>query len=275
MQTIYIDVLIVLNIYVNFMLLMAVSKITHSKIKKKRGIISAIYGSLYSLIILLPETGNFLNIFIKLFASVTIVFIAFGYGNAKRLILNTIIFFAVNFIFGGAIFAVYILLEPSFIHFNNTYFYVDFSLLLLIFVTAFLYTLISIFNYFSEKISPEGYKIIIKHCKKSVVINGFADTGNLLVDFFTGKPVIICGSEELSEIINLSGIKNAEDFLKIKGFRIIPYSTISGESMIPVFTPDEVFIVNDKNNFHKKADVLIGIKNNEEYAIFNPKLLKF
>jgi hypothetical protein len=44
--------------------------------------------------------------------------------------------------------------------------------------------------------------------------------------------------------------------------------------MLAVFSPDEVIIVNEENCMKKSVDVLIGIKSNEECAIFNPQLLK-
>jgi len=241
-----------------------------------RGIISAVYGSLYSLIILLPDIGIFFNMLIKLFAAVTIVLIAFGFGGIKRLIINTVCFFAVNFIFAGFIFAVYIWLKPSFIYFENTYFYIDFSLLLLIFITSFLYTALSIFRYFSDRnlILSSEYRITIKYMGKSVTLDGLADTGNSLVDFFTGKPVIICSPEEISGIVNLSGTDSPEKFLKLKGFRIIPYSTISGSGMIPVFSPDEIILINAQTGSQKSINAMIGIHSSEKKAIFNPSLLK-
>lgn len=274
MQTIYIDVLIVLNIYVNFILILATSKITRSKVSNIRGILSASYGSIYSLLILFPKINSLLNICIKIFAVVTIVLIAFGYVNFKRTLINTVCFFTSNFIFGGVIFGIYIWLEPSFIHFNNTYFYIDFSLLLLIFITAFIYMMLSIFQYFSDRFSAlsDSYRIIIKYKGKITVLDGIADTGNSLVDFFSGKSVIICDREKLSEIIDLS-----EDCINLKGFRLIPYSTIGNAGMITVFSPDEVLIVSDTSKYKKNVNALIGIQpenNSQKSAIFNPCLLK-
>ncbi len=274
MQTIYADVLIVLNIYINFILILATSKITRSRIADKRGIISAVYGSFYTLMILLPELDIFFNLLIKLFAGATIVLISFGFGNLKRFFINTVCFFGVNFIFGGVIFAVYIWLEPSFIHFNNTYFYVDFSLLLLIFVTAFLYTALNIFRFLFDRnlILTDDYNVTVKYKGKTAVLEGLADTGNSLVDFFSGKPVIICSRCEMSEIVDIP--ENAEECLKIKGFRIIPYSTVSGEGMIPVFTPDEVVITSRNTGCCKKADVMIGIRDIDKKAVFNPNIIR-
>ena len=48
MKSIYLDVLIVLNIYVNYFLLRATAKFTHTPLKTIRCIISSVIGSLFS-----------------------------------------------------------------------------------------------------------------------------------------------------------------------------------------------------------------------------------
>ena len=84
MKSIYLDVLIVLNIYVNYFLLRATAKFTHTPLKTIRCIISSVIGSLFSLTILLPA-GNFLiPLAIKLGAAVVIVGMAFGVKDKKH-----------------------------------------------------------------------------------------------------------------------------------------------------------------------------------------------
>lgn len=274
MQTIYVDVLIVLNIYVNYFLLRTTAKLTHCRLSAGRCFIVSLYGSLFSLLILVPHINSILNFIIKLFAGTSIVVMAFGYRNKSRLFMNTLCFFMTNFVFAGVIYAVYISLNPSFIHFNNTYFYIDFSLLLLIIITALLYVILCAARFFMDKFSAVSgsYRIYIKYKGRMTAVNGLADTGNSLVDFFSGKPVIICSMKSIRNIVELDLTENISNLPK--GFRVIPYSTIGNTGMLMVFAPDEVIIVNEESRFKKSVDVLIGIKSSEECAIFNPQLLK-
>ncbi|MDE6092497.1 MAG: sigma-E processing peptidase SpoIIGA, partial [Ruminococcus sp.] len=194
MQTIYIDILIVLNIYVNYFLLRITAKLTHSPLSTGKCIISAVYGSLFSLLILAPQLNTYVNIIIKIFAAVTIVMIAFGFHGKKRIFINTVSFFTSNFILAGTIYAVYSWLKPEFVHFNNSYFYIDFSLLLLVVTTAIMYFIVYIMGIFLDRI-PDGtdyYNVIIRYKDKVITLNGLADTGNSLTDFFSGSPVIVC-----------------------------------------------------------------------------------
>lgn len=268
MQTIYIDILIILNIYVNYFLLRITAKFTHSPLRTARCIISAVYGSLFSLLILAPQLNNCLNILIKSSAAVTIVIMAFGFHGKKRFFLNTVSFFSANFLLGGTVYAVYSWLKPEFVHFNNSYFYIDFSLLLLVVTTAVMYFIVRIVENVIDRI-PDGadcYDVIIRYRDKVITLNGLADTGNSLTDFFSGSPVIVCGKEKFSDV--------TENGSNIKGFRLLPCSTVSGNGIIPVFRPDEILILNNLNGERKKVDAVIGLGENSEKAVFNPRLLK-
>ncbi len=273
MYTIYIDVLIILNIYINFFLLRTTAKLTHSPLKISRCIVASAYGSIFSLIILFPAVGIPLSLAFKLIAAVTIVIAAFGTGGKIRLLINIIVFFSVNFIFAGVIYAVYSWLRPEFMHFNNTYFYIDFSLAVLVCTTAALYICVCLIRFAFDRI-PAGsgyYKIIIRYRDKIISLCGLADTGNALVDYFTGKPVIICGKDKLTEI---TGYEAPDTDRFPKGFRLIPCSTVSSDGLIPVFRPDEVIILDGKNGIRKSVEAMIGFGENSQEAIFNPKLLR-
>lgn len=270
MQTIYVDVLIVLNIYVNFFLLRITAGITHSPLRIGRCAAASVYGSLFSLTILLPELGTFLSLLIKFAAAVSIVAFAFGLRGKKRLMLNTAAFFTANFVLAGTVYGVYTLLRPEFIHFNNACFYIDFSLLILIITTAALYFAVRILRIFTDKAPDGDYRVFIRSGDKVLSLTGLADTGNALVDYFTGSPVIICSEESYSE---LTGTELDISLLP-KGFRLLPCTAVSGRGLIPVFRPDEVLISSCTNGGRKPVDAVIGFGECGGKAVFNPKLLK-
>ena len=270
METIYVDVLIVLNIYVNFFLLRITAGITHSPLRTGRCAAASVYGSLFSLTILLPELGTLLSLIIKLAAAISIIALAFGYHGKTRLFLNTAAFFTANFVLAGTVYGVYNMLKPEFIHFNNACFYIDFSLIILVVSTAVLYFAVRMIQIFANKAIDGDYMVIIRKGDKVISLTGLADTGNALVDYFTGSPVIICSKESFS---NLTGTELNISLLP-KGFRLLPCTAVSGNGLIPVFRPDEVVISNCTNGGRKPVDAVIGFGQCEGKAIFNPKLLK-
>ena len=55
--------------------------------------------------------------------------------------------------------------------------------------------------------------------------------------------------------------------------RLIPCATVTGSGVVPVFAPDEVLICEACSGVRKPVDALIGIQQEQDGAIFNPKLL--
>ncbi len=280
---IYVDVLIVVNIYITYFLLMAVSKISHTPLKLGRCIISSVAGGLFSLMILVPDMNYFLNIVLKFTVSVIIIIIGFGMKTGFKYTMKLILwFYAMNFIFAGIMLSLRYAFSLSFMRYSNSYFYMDFSLLSLIIFTIISYALVCLIRYIIDKGNLSGgvYRVIIKNNGKVISVDGISDTGNSLVDSFSGKPVIICGKAELEKIIEIpefSLISN--DYLSysqlLRNFRIIPYSTIGESGIIPIFAPDEILIREDKSQRIKQVDALIGISSKNIKAVFNPEILKW
>ena len=271
MQTIYIDILIVLNIYVNFFLLRTAAGLTHSPLKNLRCAAASFYGSLYSLLILAPELPPVIAVIIRLFAAFTITAAAFGFHGRLRLIINTGAFFAANFILAGLMYAVYPTLLAGRVHFNNSYFYIDFSLMILVVTTVALYAVVYAARYFLDRFSPQtgSYRVLIHYKNRVIDLAGLADTGNSLVDFFSGAPVIVCDGENFPEMADL-----VPDKLP-RGVRVIPCRTVSGAGLMPVFKPDDVLIINGVSGQRKPVDAVIGLGSSSGKAVFNPVLLKY
>lgn len=260
-MTIYIDVLIILNIYVNYFLLKTTSKLTHTPLKTWRCLLASFYGSLYSLMILAPPIPVSVTIPIKLTAAISITILAFGLCSCSRILKNIIAFFTVNFIFGGFMYFIYAWIKPDSMRFANSFFYIDFSLLVLLITTALLYVLVCLIKRITIKNDYYNWRLIIRSGTRIINLDGLADTGNSLIDFFSGKPVIICNREDIGSI-------------KAK-IRLIPFSTISENGVIPVFKPDEVVAVNNATGEKKNVDVMIGLGTTNGKAIYNPKIIKY
>lgn len=271
MQTIYIDVLIILNIYVNYFLLRTAARITHSPLSTLRCIAASAFGSLFSLTILLPPLNGIVSTLLRIFSAAAIMLAAFGWSDIRRLIMNTAAFFIANFLLAGSVYAVSFCFAPEFVHINNGCFYIDFSLLILILTTAAMYAIVWAARVISGRLPAEQgkYRVLVRY--RNIVVNmaGLADTGNVLVDMFTGVPVIVCGREQFSEFIPDKCEKLP------RGFRYIPCCTVSESGVMPVFCPDEILILNSADGSRKPVEAMIGLGECPGTAIFNPGLLKF
>ena len=161
------------------------------------------------------------------------------------------------------------MLKPHFIRFNNGCFYIDFSLLILIVTTAALYAAVRLTRNTLDRAPVGSWVVTVRKGRRTVRLNGLADTGNGLVDFFTGTPVMICPEEYVEK---LTGVPLDTDKLP-RGVRLLPCSAVTGSSLIPVFRPDEVLITCE-NGGGKTVDAVVGFGECGGKAVFNPKLLK-
>ena len=76
-QTIYIDVLLAVNIFINYFLLLAAAKFLAVRRIRLRILAASILGAAYSLTMLLPSIPMVLALLMKLAMSASLVFVAF------------------------------------------------------------------------------------------------------------------------------------------------------------------------------------------------------
>jgi stage II sporulation protein GA (sporulation sigma-E factor processing peptidase) len=114
------------------------------------------------------------------------------------------------------------------------------------------------------------WSLRISYGGKLIEVDGLADTGNALTDTFSGKPIVICSRESLESLLEVPTLDSLDT---LRGFRLVPFSTIGESGVVVSFKPDSVTIVDTTSGFSKSVDVLIGISGECERAIFNPKIL--
>lgn len=270
MGVIYIDLLIIINLYITFFLLKAAAAFLHLKISNRRILAGSLAGGLSSLIILLPPLPILLNGVAKTAAGFAIVLIVFGYKSRYEYLKNSLIFIIINIIFAGVTLLLWFFAAPLGMEYNNGSVYFDISFVALIVTTAAAYLLIRVLRYILDvkNAGERNYAISVSAGGNTVTFNALADTGNMLTDYFSGLPVIICPGA-VSELF-------AEHEKRGVPPRFLPYNTIDSSGLIPAYKADEIIIKSD-NMPDKSVKALIGIadkdtaKNSE--AIFNPKLL--
>ncbi len=274
---IYIDILIITSIYANFFLLKTTARLLHSPVSGGKCVFSAAVGSLFSLVILLPELNTLLLLIIRILSAALMIITAFSGRSPKELYRTGLVFFFVSFIFAGIEYGVSILSGGKNMVWHNSVLYVNISLLTLVISTIISYAAISFFRYFIDggNSSDEKYLVTITRNGKTASFTAVGDTCNNLTDAFTGRPVIVCGRNDISGIFEPNELEEVlSEEKSVHGWRLIPFSTISSGGMIPVFKPSDVIIKGTESSSRRSADVYIGVVNRDmEYAVFNPKIL--
>ncbi len=271
-MVIYVDVLVALNLYINFLLLYATALILKRGITRKRLVLAALAGAFGALVILLPTLNVFVSLVYKILLGAVITLIAFGKQKPADFAICALFFLLVNFIFAGVINALWALFSPIGMIYENGVFYFDIPIAAIIAFTAAAFFLIKLVKLISGKLSRSKkiceVKIISDNGKAD--LRGLCDTGCGIKDAFSGTPVIVCEFNKIEEIVPQS-VKEYLAGKAVEKIRLIPLNTVSGETLLPIFGAKSIFI-NGKN-----TNALIGVsktKLGEDIdCVFDPEII--
>ncbi len=274
---IYLDVLFITNTVITLMYISALAKITHTSAKKARVRLAALLGGLSGMLLIFNTESFWEAVMItvaKLAAIISIVSIAFGIKQKKRILRLCLLYGVLNLIFGGCCLIIWQISGGRVIYMRNYTVYFDISLLDMLICAALAYCAVSVYDAVTEKAFRRSCRYKTKYTvgDYEITVPAVADSGNALVDIFTGAPVVIFCCSELFDHFDL----DHENYFRLNGFRLIPCRTINGESLIPVTSRGKVTVTDDRD-FSKEIRCCIGVVRSDgssSRAIFDPALLQ-
>lgn len=280
--TVYADVLLVINLFVNYTLIACASGIMKASVSGFRIFLGAAVGSVYGLVIFLPKMPGVIEVIMRIAATSVIVLCSFGYGGIKRYLRSFFIFAAVSLIFGGLMLVLWLTIAPIGMVYSNGAVYFDIDLKILAVSTVVCFATVSLVSYFISRKAPRESvaEITVGMGDKKIKTNALIDTGNSLNESFSNYPVCVAELEVMKSIAPDAAVNYL--FGKIpegdKNIRLILHNTVSGTGVLPAFKPDyiEVKTVSGK---YKTDKIYIAITKNSiaggEYGmILNPEILK-
>ena len=273
-MTIYIDIVFIENIIINYIILIATALISKIKIRHVPIMLSSILGGLYSILNYIISLSLFENIVFKLILSFVMIKIAFYSLNLKRFFKTIVMFYLTSFTFGGVSFMLLFLVSPENIIYENGHFIGTYPIKVAIiggvlgFIIIFVVSKIIKNRLVSSNLLCE---LEIFYNGKNNKIKTLIDTGNLLKEPISKEDVIIVERESLRDFIDdkvFREIKNimngnllgevSEDLYKYK-FKIIPFASLGNENGVLIgFKPDYIKIYSPEEDVVKN-NVLIGI----------------
>ena len=284
-MVIYLDVLILINLYVTYFQILAVSVFTHRKTVWYRKLSAAGIGAVASLSIFIPQEMVLTLTLLKIFLCALIAFVAFGYTGFRAYAVSVLFLMLVSFVFSGLMLCVWLFAAPMKMLFINGTVYFGVDTMTIILSTCAAYGVVRIIRYILDKNGKTDgkYTVIIKNNGRECRLSALADSGNGMVDCFSGLPVIVCRRDMCADVSPpaIEMIENNSDISDIgtqmiKGIRIMPFSTVGKGGLICMFKAESVVIDDETNEEKYPVNALIGIVigGRQEYeAIFNPKIL--
>ncbi|MFA9381702.1 MAG: sigma-E processing peptidase SpoIIGA [Acetanaerobacterium sp.] len=291
-QVVYIDVLLGVNLLINYFLLLLTSRLAAVPVKRLRLLAASALGSVYSLVILAPRLALPLDLVLKAVFAATITIAAFGLKNKGMFVRAYCVFLASTFLFGGVFIALYFLTSPKGMLVNNSSVYLDISVLQLIIYTITAYLGLTLASYIAKRRAPRelSYQVTIGFRGRKVSLHAIVDTGNSLKETFSQYPVAVCGFTDIRELLparlcEIIGQTDAAQAMQSLGasefaaaVRIIPYHDVSGEGMLFAFRPDSFSLEQNKKVLHADR-VYVGVSQRAvtrlDYScILNPQIIE-
>lgn len=255
-MTIYVDGLLFLNFFFDFLLLLSVSVILKRNVPLFRIILGAFIGSL-TILILFFKITSFELFLIKVYLSIIMCLISFGFKDLKYTLKNILFLYLVSIILGGFLYMINI----EFGYKNEGLVFINKGIslnviFLIIFSPIVLYIYVKEMKSYKAKIG-NYYKVNIYIGKKVLNLNGYLDTGNTLK--YKGRLVI------------LTNIKNSFKnkiymipYMGASGYGVLECIRVRKVEVLDLGVFEDVYLGFSKTLNLKEADVLLNAFMREE-----------
>jgi len=293
--TIYIDIILLENIGMNYILLMATAILLKKETKIIRTLISSLIGAIYAIISYANILPIYSNIISKVVLSIAMVYVALKPYNAKALLKSIILFYFVSFVFGGCAFALLYIVRPEQIFMKNGVYIGTYPIKIAILAGVIGIPLLQIVaRLIKNKLSHHRiYEITMHLYQKTKTVKALLDTGNLLKEPITGIPVMVVEKRALENFIPESILNNLENIIGgdienienenmeyISKLKVIPFTSLGKNNGMLLGMKIEKITVHIEDTEEEIPNIIIGIydqifsKNNQYAALIGLEALE-
>lgn len=262
MKTIYVDEMFLLNLIIDYFIVLATAKLCALPIKRLRFAISSAIGALYSVSLLYEPFAFLASPATKLALGFLMTVVAFGVE--KKLLKTFLAFLAISAAFGGAVYAASLLAGQSL----GEGLYINASMRVLLLSFAVFYLVLTlVFKRFGKRQAREIQSVTVVLCGRTAEFKALRDTGNELYDPLSNLPVMVVDVQEAGRLLPerlLDPLKiGVPEFIRALSdeeayatrFRLVPYSAVGIKmALLPVFRPDSLLV-----DGREQKDILVGL----------------
>lgn len=277
MQVIYADVLVIVNVYINFILLRLSGTVARREAKSTAVFLASLLGGFYSLIILWDAAPEWVITVTKFAVGILMLLIAFGFRNRRAFLRLVGSFLLVDVGFAGLMLALWLIFAPQSMMYCCGIVYFNINTLTLLILTVICYGITTAVAKIIAFKTPKNsvYRLTVYFDSNEFAFNAFLDTGNALTEPFSGYPVIIADPT----VRNSQG-QTLEAYLDESGKlpRVVPCSALGKTTALTAVRPDKVKISGIEADF-ETGTVYVALSrgkllNGEYTALLSTKLFE-
>lgn len=242
MPVIYLDVLLALNLFIDFLLLTATAGWRHLPHRRGRLVLGAIFGAATACAVLLPVLPWWQQLGLDLLSAAGMCRVAFRWNGWQSFAKTTATLWALSAALGGVCTLLWQVFSPAGFQVVNGVIYYDIPPLTLILLTVVSYGGLTLFERWARPrlLGRHRYRITAEWQGKTYGFEAFYDSGNALTEPFSGRSVIVVASSAVA------GWDDGE-----VRYRIIPYRTAGGDGVYRAFCPQRMTLTVGK----RQADI--------------------
>ena len=231
-MVVYGDILLALNWWLNFLLLLGVRRALGGGARTWRLAVGALVGALTCFTLFLPPMAVWWSLLIKFASALLMVLVAFRWQGWRELTRRVLLLFALSSGLAGLCGALYFFVMPEVV---NGVVYYAFSPLLLVGLSVLCYGLMWLSEHLLRRRAPAGrlFRVTVTVGEEKVTFPCLYDSGNHLIEPFSGYPVLVLEREVAEQLMAVP--HSAEDLPIGEGWRLIPYDTLHGGGLLPAF----------------------------------------
>ena len=252
-QTVYLDLYFLINFSMDILGLFLAARLLSYRVHAARCTLAAIFGALYACAALLLLPSGALGLLFDILACGAMSFIAIKRrGNLRQVGAYAIVCAAVSILLGGFMTALFSVLNR--LGLNKIEGGSEVSDGLSVWLFALLAAISGAMSFFGGKIfkkrSARKYgKVQVRYGDRCATISALCDSGNMLREPISTRPCIVVDRRILKEILPRRSARLVEEgrIDELGGadagrIRIIPTSTVSGDSLLYALRADSVSV---------------------------------
>ena len=252
---IYADILVIVNVVVDYFLLLAAAHMAGRTVSGRRLIFGAVVGGFTALTVFLPKQNFLVDCAIRFAALLLMAFAAFGYHSIRVFARACGITALVTCGYGGLMAAVWQIFRPRGMAVIGHVVYFDLSPLVLIAATVATYLLFTALTFLLKRHSPHADRceVTVSAGERHVTKTALIDTGNALEDVMGGAKVLVADRAVAEELF---GDLDEEKGDLQRRYRLLPCETVTGNGLLEGYRCDRAVIREGKRTVALEKPVL-------------------
>lgn len=258
-QTVYGDILLLINFSMDFLSLYLSAKLLHLRIRTLPMMLAAGIGALYALLSLFLHTGNLAITLCNVAVSCAMVAVAFLPHRFGAFFKSAAVFYGISFLLGGCMTALYNLCNSflfsdrvhAFGNVTNLETELSFGWFVLLAAVSAVASLL-LGRLFTRSAARSTARVSIQLAGRSVGLTLLCDSGNLLCDPISGTPVLVCAFRAVEPVLYdqlraffADPIPDRIALLRrdaARRVRVIPMRGMGDCGMLFAFRPDKLLL---------------------------------